>query len=143
MQQEKLRHMNVVCGLAIAYISLIVQGMCTVHQILSPTLEVWLAHSQASRCPDRHLDHPFILAQTQLHVLLGLPPHQSPSHLDSKRSQGQMPAQVATILSMMLSWGPAMLLHLLSIRPLGPAGLHPSHLEIRLLDNSMKALCRR
>lgn len=142
MQQEKPWHLNAVRRLAIAYISSVVQGMCTVQQILSPTLEVWLAHSQASRCPDRHPDHLFILAQTQLHVLLGLPPHQSPSPLDSKRSQGQMPVKVATFLSMILSQGPAMLL-LLSIRPLVPAGLHPSHLEIHLLENSMKARCRR
>lgn len=108
------------------YMSCAVQVMCTVHLIPFPTLGVLLGHFQASQCPDRHLGHPSILGQTHLPVLLGLPPQHCPSPMDSMHSQGRVPAKLATSM-----------LHLPRIRPLGPAGHHPSHLEIHLPDGSI------
>ena len=123
-------NVGVVCIEAFHYIRFAVQAMYILHLILSPTLGVLLGHCQARQCPDKHLGHLFILGQTRLRVLLGLPPQHRPSPLDS---QGQVPAKVATFPSVMLSWGAAMP----RIRPLGPAGCHQSHLEIHLPDSSM------
>lgn len=124
---------GVVCIEVCDCISFAVQVMLIQHLILSPTLGVLLGHCQASQCPDRHLGHLFILAQTHLHVLLGLPPQHRPSPLVSMRSQGQVAAKLATSPLMMLFRGAATL-HLPRIRPLGPADRHPSHLEIHLPD---------
>lgn len=126
-------NVGVVCIEVCDYISLAVQVMFIQHLILSPTLGVSLGHCQASQCPDRHLGHLFILGQTHLPVLLCLPTQHHPSPLDSMRSQGRVPAKLATSPSMMLFWGAATL-HLPRIRPLGPADRHPSHLEIHLPD---------